>query len=161
MTEVEDKSLIIAGTNYITEIPSCDRECSVWDKCKYDRRARLCGFRYELFSVIAENLREMFPNPDARIKHYINFALVPLYLHLLSLRLEIRSFNGILKKNKMDGYSYAYKEMRETSKQIMNTLKEMGIKNIGAIDGSGPAKKLNKVGNSDYYGQLLSRKNKK
>ena len=83
---------------------------------------------------------------------------MPLYQHLISIRLELKSFDGILKKNKMGNYSHAYKELRDTTKQIANTLKEMGVKNIGDLEG--PKKVDTKSGDGNYYNRLMKRNKK-
>jgi hypothetical protein len=99
----------------------------------------------------------MFPDPDPVAAHHINFILMPLYQHLVSLRVEILSYDGILKKSKSGTMSAVYKELRETSKQIASVLKELGIGGLNKLEGRDSVVDLKK-GDSGYYGQLIKKR---
>jgi hypothetical protein len=152
-----EQELTVANICYLTEISKCNKECPIYAVCRYDRRARFCGLRYDFMKVICANLRDMFPEPDPVTSHHINFILMPLYQHLVSLRVEILSYDGILKKSKSGTMSAVYKELRETTKQIASVLKELGIGGLNKLEGHDAVVDLKK-GDSGYYGQLIKKR---
>lgn len=147
----------VGGNSLLGAIPTCSQKCPIYAICKYDRRNKLCGMRKDYFEMVGDGLNEILKdNPTTA--HIVSCLLMPMYQHLLTVKLSIHAHSGVLDTNTKGTINPVYKELRETIKMITGMLKDLGILG-GQQQGGQAASKTGDIvnGTGDWYDKMVSK----
>lgn len=142
----------VEGTPFVSfdAVPYCNSNCGVAENCPYTKFETRCGLRKRYIECISRSLLEIIPIKNEVTLHRIGFFMIPLYTHLISLKIELIGMNHqTMLIGKVVRVNPLFKEIRDTIRLLDQMLENISVDR-------------NKVqrsildGDSDFYDNMLS-----
>jgi len=130
-------------------VPSCEERCSIYEACPFSNVNVKCKLRRKYIEAVTKSIMIMVPKKDEITMHKVGFFLIPLYTHLVSLKIEILGMNQAVLIGKVVRANPLYKEIRDTIRLINQILNEVAVpENV----------RTNTLldGDSEYYQTLMT-----
>jgi hypothetical protein len=130
-------------------VPDCTEECSIYEECHYQGNRKKCELRQRYLESVMKEISETFgEEKDPMTMLQIGMILMPLFTQLVSFKIHAHSIG--------DRVMYGtrvhpiFKEIRQTTKSISETLKDLGVTKRQTRKGN------YLDGDSDYYDTMIA-----